>query len=191
MGGDQHLATVLGLALHFPDQARDLSHHILVERQLGFFEQQQRVAIQQAPHNAQQPQCAVRELFFALKASVRPPVLIQRLQVRLALLVFLETELAHVGHAGPQCHLDLAQSCVAGLGGRGRHTFQKALSKGVAWHPVAAHLLGVLQELRHQVQIGQAGQEVSNVAKFLVAASLLQCGLRHAVSVTQVVRRRA
>ena len=59
VGGDEHLTAVLGLALHLPQQRWNLPHDGLIERQLRLLQQQQGGTIQQAPHDAQQPQRSV------------------------------------------------------------------------------------------------------------------------------------
>jgi hypothetical protein len=74
--------------------------------------------------------------------------------------------------------VDLVETSLSRLVRRRCHALEKTLSKWIVRQSPATDLLGELQQLWHEVQIGRFSEEGCQVAELFVGLNLLQVGLR-------------
>ena len=68
--------------LHAMNDRCELRHDSRIQRLFGFFQKQERVLLEERPHQPNQPQCPIGELILSLPAGIWAPVRVNRLEMR-------------------------------------------------------------------------------------------------------------
>src|SRR5687768_637479 len=170
---DRHLPA--RLPLDAGEQLREEADHLRVQGKLGLFEQERARTLEHCPKEADEPQGAVREVFLGLPGSMSSPVLVLASEVTRAYLVTPELQVFELGDGGAARINAAAQSRPASRLRAARDLFQEVSPVGIILF--ADRTPRLPDELRHDMQVSDGGQEFSDLPELPILVDLFQISL--------------